>query len=212
MSGSSKIDELIEASKELYDRKLIHASGGNTSVRDGDVIRITQTGAELGKLTPDEIVTVDLEGNVLEGSGPSKEMDMHLAMFRERSNAQAVVHCHPTFAIALSTLLSGESPSAVPPYTAAFYVRAGRVPMIKYHPSGAHSLHEAVAALAPGYHAILLRQHGVIVAGANMAAAVGIVEEIEQCCQIAVATALKGEHLTDDQLQAMDDNLGRTWP
>lgn len=212
MSGSSKIDELIEASKELYDRKLIHASGGNTSVRDGDVIRITQTAAELGKLTANEIVTVDLDGNVLEGSGPSKEMDMHLAMFRERSNAQAVVHCHPTFAIALSTLLSGELANAVPPYTAAFYVRAGRVPMIKYHPSGAHSLHEAVAELAPDYHAILLRQHGVIVAGANMAAAVGIVEEIEQCCQIAVATALKGEPLTDEQLQAMDDNLGRTWP
>ena len=72
--------------------------------------------------------------------------------------------------------------------------------------------HEAVAELAPDYHAILLRQHGVIVAGANMAAAVGIVEEIEQCCQIAVATALKGEHLTEEQLQAMDENLGRSWP
>lgn len=137
---------------------------------------------------------------------------MHLAMFRERNNANAVIHVHPTFAIALSTLLRGETPNAVPPYTAAFYVRAGRVPMIKYHPSGAHSLHEAVAALAPDYHAILLRQHGVIVAGANMSAALGVVEEIEQCCQIAVATGLKGEHLTDDQLQAMDDALGRTWP
>ena len=157
MSGSGKIDELIEASRELYNRKLIHAAGGNTSVRDGDVVRITQTGAELGKLTPEKIVTVDLEGKVLEGSGPSKEMDMHLAMYRARSNAQAVVHVHPTYAIAYSTLISGESSNAVPPYTAAFYVRAGRVPMIKYHPSGAHSLHEAVAALAPDYHATARR-------------------------------------------------------
>ncbi len=212
MSGSGKIDELIEASRELYDRKLIHAAGGNTSVRDGDVVRITQTGAELGKLTPEKIVTVDLDGNVLEGSGPSKEMDMHLAMYRERSNAQAVVHVHPTYAIAFSTLISGESPNAIPPYTAAFYVRAGQVPMIKYHPSGAHSLHEAVAALAPDYHAILLRQHGVIVAGANMSVAIGVVEEVEQCCQIAVATGLKGASLTDGQLQAMDEALGRNWP
>ena len=134
MSGSGKIDELIEASRELYNRKLIHASGGNTSVRDGDVVRITQTGAELGKLTPEKIVTVDLEGKVLEGSGPSKEMDMHLAMYRARSNAQAVVHVHPTYAIAYSTLISGESSNAVPPYTAAFYVRAGRVPMISIIP------------------------------------------------------------------------------
>ena len=211
MSGSGKIDELIEASRELYNRKLIHAAGGNTSVRDGDVVRITQTGAELGKLTPEKIVTVDLEGQILEGSGPSKEMDMHLAMYRARSNARAVVHVHPTYAIAYSALISGESSNAVPPYTAAFYVRAGRVPMIKYHPSGAHSLHEAVAALAPDYHAILLRQHGVIVAGADMSVAIGVVEEVEQCCQIAVATGLKGARLTDDQLQAIDDALGRTW-
>ena len=211
MSGSGKMDELIEASRELYDRQLIHAAGGNTSVRDGDVVRITQTGAELGKLTPEKIITVDLEGNVLEGSGPSKEMDMHLAMYRAKSHAQAVVHVHPTHAIAYSTLIAGESSNAIPPYTAAFYVRAGRVPMIKYHPSGAHSLHEAVAALAPDYHAILLRQHGVIVAGANMSVAIGVVEEVEQCCQIAVATGLKGVSLTDDQLQAMDEALGRTW-
>ncbi|MEM8628314.1 MAG: class II aldolase/adducin family protein [Pseudomonadota bacterium] len=211
MSTSAKIDELIAASRELYDRKLIHASGGNTSVRDGDVIRITETGAELGKLTPAKIVTVDLDGNVLEGGQPSKEMDMHLAMYKARSGAQAVIHVHPTYSIALSTLLQGELASAVPPYTAAFYVRAGRVPMIKYHPSGAHSLHEAVAELAPDYHAILLRQHGVIVAGKDMSVALGVVEEVEQCCQIAVATGLKGAQLTDAQLQAMDDALGRTW-
>jgi len=211
MSQSAKIQELIDASKELYDRKLIHATGGNTSVREGDVVKITRTGAELGNLSADDIVTVDLDGNVLEGGVPSKEMDMHLAMFKYRSDAEAVVHVHPTFAIALSTLLSGELSNAVPPYTAAFYVRAGQVPMIKYHPSGAHSLHEAVAALAPDYHAILLRQHGVIVAGATMAAALGVIEEIEQCCQIAVATGLKGASLTDDELQAIDDALGRSW-
>jgi ribulose-5-phosphate 4-epimerase/fuculose-1-phosphate aldolase len=83
--------------------------------------------------------------------------------------------------------------------------------MIPYHPSGAHSLHEAVAALAPAHHAILLRQHGVIVAGAHMSTAVGIVEEVEQCCQIAVVTALKGAPLTADQLRAIDAALGRTW-
>ena len=70
MSASAKLNELIEASRELYDRKLIHASGGNTSVRDGDVVRITQTGAELGKLTPEKIVTVDLQGKQRSGCYP----------------------------------------------------------------------------------------------------------------------------------------------
>jgi ribulose-5-phosphate 4-epimerase/fuculose-1-phosphate aldolase len=205
------ISELIAASRALYDRKLIHAAGGNTSVRDGDSVWISQTGAELGKLTADKLVKVDLQGTVLEGKAPSKEMNMHLAMYRARKNARAVVHVHPTYSIALSTLLGPESNDAVPPYTMAFYVRAGRVPMIPYHPSGAHSLHEAVEALAPAHHAILLRQHGVIVAGSDMSTALGIVEEVEQCCQIAVVTALKGAPLTEAQLRAIDAALGRSW-
>ena len=81
--------------------------------------------------TPEKIVTVDLEGKVLEGSGPSKEMDMHLAMYRARSNAQAVVHVHPTYAIAYSTLISGESSNGATLYGP---VRGGRVPMISIIP------------------------------------------------------------------------------
>jgi ribulose-5-phosphate 4-epimerase/fuculose-1-phosphate aldolase len=211
MSKTAKIDELIAVSRELYDRKLIHAAGGNTSVRDGDFVWISQTGAELGKLTQDKIVKVDLDGKVLEGSAPSKEMGMHLAMYHARKNAQAVIHVHPTYAIAYSTLIGKESNDVVPPYTMAFYVRAGRVPMIPYHPSGSHSLHEAVEALAPLHHAILLRQHGLIVAGADMATAIGVVEEVEQCCQIAVVTALKGAPLTEAQLKAIDAGLNRSW-
>ncbi len=97
------------------------------------------------------------------------------------------------------------------PTTEGVRVRAGRVPMIPYHPSGAHSLHEAVEALAPVYHAILLRQHGVLVAGADMGAALGIVEEIEQCCQIAVVAGAAGEPLTEEQRRAIDEALGRSW-
>lgn len=211
MKKTGKIDELIDTSRTLYDRKLIHATGGNTSIRDGDSVWITQTGAELGKLTEDKFVKVDLQGNVLEGNAPSKETNMHLAMYRARKNAHAVIHVHPTYSIAFSTLISRESNDVVPPYTMAFYVRAGRVPMIPYHPSGSHSLHEAVEALAPLHHAILLRQHGLIVAGADLSTAMGIVEEVEQCCQIAVATALKGAPLTETQLQAIDAALGRAW-
>ena len=58
--------------------------------------------------------------------------------------------------------------------------------MIAYHASGAHCLHEAVETLAPKYHALLLRQHGLLVTGKDMADTLGIVEEIEQCCQVAV--------------------------
>lgn len=211
MSDSKKIDELITYSRVLYERKLIHATGGNTSVRDGDVAWISQTGAELGSLTKEEIVKVDLYGKVLEGTAPSKEMGMHLALFRARKDAGAAIHAHPTFSIAHSTLATEGTTDAIPPYTAAFYVRAGRVPMISYHPSGAHSLHEAVEALAPIYHAFLLRQHGLLVAGENMSGALGIVEEIEQCCQIAVAAGTGAACLTESQCSHIDQAMGRSW-
>ncbi|MDE0532604.1 MAG: class II aldolase/adducin family protein [Albidovulum sp.] len=211
MEASGKIDELITAGRALYERKLIHAAGGNASVRQGDFVWISQTGSELGKLTDSEIVKVDLKGNVLEGGDPSKELGMHLAMYRARESARAVVHVHPTYAIAYSTLVGQEPNDTVPPYTAAFYLRAGRVPMIPYHPSGAHSLHQAVEALAPVHHAILLRQHGLIVAGADMSRAIGVVEEVEQCCQISVVTGLRGAPLTERQCQAIDTALGRSW-
>ena len=205
------IEELITFSRLLYDRKLIHATGGNTSVRKGEFVWISQTGAVLGELSEEQVVKVDLQGNVLSGSAPSKEMGMHLAMFRARKEVNAVIHAHPTFSIAHSTTISGENLDAVPPYTAAFYVRAGKVPVVPYHPSGAHSLHEAVEALAATYHALLLRQHGLLVSGKNMSDTLGIIEEIEQCCQVAVATGMRGEGLTEEQRQAIDTAMGRSW-
>ncbi len=211
MNEAKMIEELITYSKTLYERKLIHATGGNTSVRDGDVVWISQTGAKLGELKESEVVKVDLQGTVLGGSRPSKEMGMHLAMYRARKDAGAAIHAHPTFSVALSTLITEETEDAVPPYTAAFYVRAGRVPMISYHASGAHSLHEAVDALAPKYHALLLRQHGLLVTGKDMADALGIVEEIEQCCQVAVAVGKTGEYLKESERAAIDKAMGRSW-
>ncbi len=211
MDESKMIEELITYSKILYERKLIHATGGNTSVRDGDVVWISQTGARLGELKESEVVKVDLNGTVLGGSAPSKEMGMHLAMYRARKEARAAIHVHPTFSIALSTLISEETKDAVPPYTAAFYVRAGKVPMIPYHASGSHSLHVAVEALAPKYHALLLRQHGLLVSGKDMADTLGIVEEIEQCCQVAVAVGKTGEYLKESERAAIDEAMGRTW-
>lgn len=210
MKETAKSNELITYSKILYERKLLHATGGNTSVRDGKKILISQTGSELGFLRENEIVTVDLDGNILEGTAPSKEMGMHLAMFRARENAGAVIHAHPTFSIALSTKITEETNDAIPPFTAAFYMRARRVPMIDYHPSGAHSLHLAVEALASEYHAILLRQHGLLVAGKNMAEALGIIEEIEQCCQIALIAGSAAKALTVEQRDAIDQAMGRS--
>ena len=115
MDDAKMIQELIDYSKVLYERKLIHATGGNTSVRKGDVVWISQTGAKLGELSEREIVKVDLEGNVLDGTAPSKEMGMHLAMFQARKDVNAVIHVHPTFSVAHSTTIKEATEDAIPP-------------------------------------------------------------------------------------------------
>ncbi len=208
----SSIPDLINYSRALYDRGLVHASGGNTSVRDGDTIWITQTGAVLGELTQSKLSKTNLEGEVLAGGKPSKELGMHLAMYQSRPEINAIIHVHPTNAIAYSTLVPEPSFDCIPAYTAAFYMRAGRVPMTAYYLSGSEKLHLAVAELAPNCHAILHRQHGVTVGAANMSQAMGILEEIEQCCQIALITRGKGATITDEQKTEIDQKLGRTWP
>lgn len=205
------IQDLLKYSKALYDRRLVHGSGGNTSIREGEAVWITQTGTVLGELTQADLSEVALDGQVLSGGAPSKELGMHLAMYRLRPEVQAIIHVHPTQAIAYSTLLPEGSLDAVPAYTAAFYLRAGRVPVTDYYPSGSQELHDAVARLAPHYHVILLRQHGVIVGAQDMSTAMGTLEEIEQCCQIALLTGGKGATISEGQKAAIDRKQGRTW-
>lgn len=207
-----KIQELIDYSHTLYDRGLVHASGGNTSIRVGNDIYITRTDAVLGELTVADITRMDLDGEVIEGQKPSKEWPMHLALFKARPDDRAIIHIHPTYSIAFSTLLPDHTLDAVPAYTSALYRHAGRVPMINYYPVGSKELHHAIAELAPHFHAILLRQHGITVSAATMPKAMGIVEEIEQCCQVALLTNLKGDEISDEEKTEIDRLQGRSWP
>ena len=84
--------------------------------------------------------------------------------------------------------------------------------MIDYYPVGSKDLHEAIAALAPHFYAILMKQHGVTVASSSLSKAFGIIEEIEQCCHIALLTGGRGMPLTDEERDVIDALQGRTWP
>jgi len=212
MNSNESIHELVRFSRLLYDRGLVHAEGGNTSVRLGDEVWITQTGAVLGRLTENDLTKMSLHGDVLSGGKPSKEWPMHLAMYNARPGDSAIIHIHPTYSIAYSTLITEPNLDAVPSYTSAFYRRAGRVPMIDYYPVGSPELHEAIAALAPHYYAILMRQHGITVSAPNLSKAMGIIEEIEQCCHIALLTNGKGMPISEEEKRSIDEFQGRTWP
>lgn len=211
MKENDTLKELVEYTRLLYDRHLVHAEGGNTSIRIGDDVWITCTGVVLGKVTEADLTRMSLAGDVLEGQKPSKEWPMHLAFYNARPDARAVIHIHPTYSIAYSTLIE-PCLDAVPSYSSALYRRAGQIPMIEYYPVGSKELHHAIEQLAPHFYSILMRQHGVTVASSNLSNAMGIVEEIEQCCQIALLTNQKGMQLTNEDKLAIDALQGRAWP
>ena len=211
MSETDTINDLVEYTRLLYERHLVHAEGGNTSLRTGDEVWITRTGVVLGQATEADLTRLSLEGEVLEGPKPSKEWPMHLAFYRARPEVQAVIHIHPTYSIAYSTTVE-PSLDAVPAYSSAVYRRAGRVPMIPYYPVGSPELFEAITALAPHFPCTLLRQHGLTVASSSLSSAMGIVEEIEQACHIALLTYGKGKPLSMAEKDAIDQRQGRTWP
>jgi ribulose-5-phosphate 4-epimerase/fuculose-1-phosphate aldolase len=203
--------ELIQYSSKLYQSGLIFSSGGNTSVRRGDTVWISRTGATLGEMSDDDIVRCSLDGNAIEGGVPSKEFGMHLAMYRARPEVNAVMHPHPPYCIAFSALQSEPSRDSMLPYTAGFYLRAGRVPMVGYYHSGSTELHQAVAELAPYYHVILLQNHGLIAGGLDMLTTLNVVEEVEQNCRIALLVGADASHLTPRQCAEIDEKLERVW-
>jgi ribulose-5-phosphate 4-epimerase/fuculose-1-phosphate aldolase len=211
MSETDTIKDLVEYTRLLYERHLVHAEGGNTSIRTGEEIWITRTGVVLGRASEADLTRMTLTGEVLEGQKPSKEWPMHVAFYKARPEAQAVIHLHPTYSIAYSTTIQ-TSLDAVPAYSSAVYRRAGRVPMIPYFPVGSPELFQAIEALAPHFACVLLRQHGLTVASGSLSSAMGIVEEIEQACHIGLLTNNRGAPLTDEEKGAIDRRQGRTWP
>lgn len=205
-------EELCEACHLLYANGLTHAAGGNASVRVGEEVYITPTGAALGRMRPEDLVRVRLDGTVLAGGQPSKELDLHLAMYRARPEAHAVLHPHPPHAIAFSARYPGARLDAIPATNAGFYVRAGQVPQLPYLRSGSRELRDAVARLAHDFYVILLDNHGLICAGTTLLDAINVCEEIEQNCRIVLLAGEGARMLSAAECAEIDRARGRAWP
>lgn len=184
MTESEAREAIVTTARALYDRGLTHGSTGNISVRLDDQVLVTPTGSSFGTLDPARISLLDAEGRHLAGDPPSKEGPLHLAMFRHRPAAGAVVHLHATHSVALSVIDGLDPDDLLPPLTAYYVMRIGRLPLVPYAPPGDPALAESVAAFASRHHALLLANHGPVVAGSTLAAATDAVEELEATARL----------------------------
>ncbi len=205
-------EELCETCHLLYTTGLTHAAGGNASVRVGDAAYITATGTALGRVRPEDLVRVRLDGTVLEGGPPSKELDLHLAMYNVRPEARAILHPHPPHAIALSARYPQARLNALPATNAGFYVRAGQVPQLPYLRSGSRELRDAVGRLAQHFYAILLGNPGLVCAGKSLLDALNVCEEIEQNCRILLLAGEGACTLSVEECADIDRARSRSWP
>ena len=176
--------QVVELGASLFSRRLTFGRTGNISVRLGDDILVTPTGASLGALTADELSTIDVAGRHVGGPKPSKEAFLHAAVYRARPDAGAVVHLHSTYSVAVSCLAGLDPTDVLPPLTAYYVMRVGRLPLLPYHAPGDDALEPLAEHTARADHAFLLANHGPVVAGADLSTAADAMEELEETARL----------------------------
>jgi ribulose-5-phosphate 4-epimerase/fuculose-1-phosphate aldolase len=194
--------ELIAACRHLSSRGLSPGGSGNVSVRAGDDILITPTGSSLSRVVEADLVRIDLAGTVLFGGKPSKEWPLHLAMYRQRPDSGAVVHLHSPYSTALACLTPDENGRALlAPLTPYAVLRLGDLPVAPYAKPGTVELARGVESLANASAAILLANHGSVVAAESLRGAVDLTEELEAAAVVEFLTAGRARMtLTEQQL------------
>jgi ribulose-5-phosphate 4-epimerase/fuculose-1-phosphate aldolase len=180
MSTEAKLrEQLCALGRSLFERALTHGSTGNLSARCGDTWLLTPTGSSLGQLDPARLSRLDAAGRLLAGDPPSKEHFLHRAMYEARPRSQAIIHLHSTHSVAVSVLEDIDPADVLPPLTAYYVMRIGTLPLVPYFAPGDPQLAEAVRGFAGRHHALLLANHGPVVAGSSLSAASDAIEELE---------------------------------
>lgn len=200
---------LARLGASIFDRGLTHGRTGNLSVRDGDRVLTTPTGVSLGHLDPEALSVLDPDGRHVGGPPPSKEAFLHAAVYRARPEAGAVVHLHSTHAVAVSCLADLDPDDVLPPLTAYFVMRVGRLPLVPYHAPGDASLEETALAVAERSRSFLIANHGPVVSGPDLASAADAAEELEETARLfLLLRGLTARPLDHDQVA----DLQRRYP
>ena len=198
-------EDICRIAKSIFDRGLTHGSTGNVSAKLGDGWLLTPTGASLGSLDPARLSKLDWNGRLISGDAPSKENFLHLAMYEERraSNIGAVIHLHSTHSVAVSVLEEVDPRDVLPPITAYYTMRIGSLPLVPYFAPGDMQLADAVRRFAGQHHALLLANHGPVVAGSSLSAALDATEELEETAKLFLL--LQGRRIRTLTAPQIDD-------
>ena len=188
MSEETRLrEDICRIAKSMFDRGLTCGASGNISARlsDGTVL-MTPTGVSMGFLDPARISHLAADGQLLSGDAPTKERPLHAAFYETRAGTGAVVHLHSTHSVALSMLPETDPDNALPPLTPYSIMRLGKVKLLPFFLPGDPKMGAAVRGLAGKRSAVLLANHGPVVAGKDIWAASFAMEELEETAKLAL--------------------------
>jgi ribulose-5-phosphate 4-epimerase/fuculose-1-phosphate aldolase len=207
-------ESICRFGRSLFERGLTPGSSGNISVRldDGGWL-VTPTNASLGFLDPDRLSRLDADGRLISGDAPTKEVPLHNALYQTRKPARAVVHLHSTHAVALSMLPEIDPRAALPPMTPYYLMRCGQTALLPYYRPGDPAVADAIKGLAGQYASVLLANHGPVVAGDTLEAAVFAMEELEETAKLyLLLRGLNPRFLSPQQVADLSKTFGLSWP
>jgi ribulose-5-phosphate 4-epimerase/fuculose-1-phosphate aldolase len=184
VSESGPREEIAAFGALLSELGLAHGATGNISLRLDDGLLVTPTNSRLGRLDPGRIARLDGGGRHVGGDAPSKEAFLHQCVYEMRPDARAIVHLHSAHSVAISCLSGLDEADVLPPLTAYYVMRVGKLPLVPYFPPGDTRLAATVRQVAAAHAAVLLANHGPVVAGKSLDAAVGAIEELEATARL----------------------------
>ena len=214
MTEETRLRELIcLLAKSIFDRGLTGGSTGNISARtpDGGLL-VSPTGSSFGRLDPGRLSRFDAAGRHVGGDAPTKEMPLHSAFYETRATAGAVVHLHSCHSVALSMLPDADPDCFLPPLTPYSVMKLGKVALLPVFLPGDPAMGDAVRGLAGKRSAVMLANHGPVVAGRDVEAACNAIEELEDTARLALLTRGMGARgLSPEQLRAVVDRFDVEW-
>lgn len=213
MTEAQLREQICLLAASLFDRGLTHGSTGNISARtdDGGLL-VSPTGASFGRLEPARLSRFDASGNLISGDKPTKEMPLHTAFYDTRSSAGAVVHLHSHHSVAWSMMPEADADDFLPPLTPYAIMKLGKVKLLPFFLPGDPAMGDAVRGLAGKRSAVMLANHGPVVAGKDVEAACNAVEELEETARLAMLLrGVNANVLTDEHIKAVVEKFDVEW-
>ncbi|HEY8362787.1 MAG TPA: L-fuculose-phosphate aldolase [Tissierellaceae bacterium] len=195
--------EIVEYGKKLVTSGLTKGTGGNLSIfnRKEGLMAISPSGIDYFKITPKDVVVLDLDGNIIDGDKkPSSELEMHRIFYKNRDDIDAIIHTHSTYATILSCLNV-----PLPPVHYMVALAGLNVRCAKYATFGTKELAENAFEAMKDRYAVLLANHGMLAGAKDLANAFNIIEEIEYCAELYIKSKAIGEPviLPEDEMKLM---------